>query len=146
MLPNLFEGVPRLSTEILFALAALWLILVVLFGLVASRARRRWPARIGIAASLIAFLAGWLSASLLARFLMETTFRLMYPANLHFFSAVNLSACVVMLVASNIVGIAVIWAGMGRQHWFLRTLVITAISSLSRAPKFLSLNGDKEVE
>jgi hypothetical protein len=133
MLLNLFDKVPPpLSGDILFGLAAfLWLTFVVLFSLLASRAKRRWPARIGIAASLVTFLAGWLSASPLARFFMGATVCLMYPANRHFSLADPYSACVVMLLASNLVGIAVIWACTGRRHWFSQALVITAISSLS---------------
>ncbi len=76
-------------------------------------------ARFGVAASLTIFLVVWLSASPL--FLVQAAFDLLYPANRYFPCVHYFAAFVVMLAASNVVGIASIWAGLGRAHWFLRS-------------------------
>ena len=118
MLRNLFGEIPALSAVVLLGLAALWLCSV-LVGLWASRAQRRWPARIGIAASLVIFLAAWLYVSPLTRFLEDAIYSLCYPANRHYFaSETAYAACAVILAASNVVGIVSVWASLGRPHWF----------------------------
>ena len=129
MLPNPFHTIPLHSTAIRLAWAAPWLSSM-LFGLWASRARRRSLARIGIAASLVIFLIGWLSVSPLTEFLAGAIYDLLYPANRHVSWGHPYAACAVVLAASNVVGIAGIWAGLGRPHRFLRVAVIAAISPL----------------
>jgi hypothetical protein len=130
MLPYPFGEIHLLSAAVLLGLAALWLCSVPI-GLWASHAQRRWPARIGIAASLVIFLAGWLYVSPLAEFLANGIYSLSYPANRHYFAPETAdAACAVILAASNVVGIVSVWASLGRPHWFLRVLAIAAISPL----------------
>ncbi len=125
-----FGEIPLLSAAALLGLSALWLCSV-LVGLWASRAQRQWTARIGIAASLVIFLAGWLHVSPLKSFLTEAIYSLCYPANRHYFAPETAyAACAVILVASNAVGIVSIWASLGRPHWFFRVLAIAAIPPL----------------
>jgi hypothetical protein len=130
MLPTPFGEIRLLWAAVLLALGAIWLF-AVLIGLRASRVQRRWPARIGISVSLVIFLAGWLSVSPLSRFLADAIYGLLYPANRHYFAKeTGYAACAVILAASNVVGIAGIWASLGRPHWFLRVLPIVAIPPL----------------
>jgi hypothetical protein len=129
MLLNPFAEIPLLPAAILLGLA-LWLCSV-LVGLWASRAQRRWLARIAIAASLVAFFAGWLYVSPLTSFLEGAIYCLFYPANRHYFAPETAyAAWAVILVASNVVGIVSVWASLGRPHWFLRVLAIAAIPPL----------------
>ena len=130
MLHNPFGEIPLLSAAVLLGLAALWLCSV-LVGLWASRAQRRWPVRIGIAISLVIFLAGWLYVSPLTRFLGDGIYSLFYPANRYYFApGTAYAACAVILAASNVVGVAGIWVSLGRPHWFFRAPAITAIPTL----------------
>jgi hypothetical protein len=128
MLPSRFD---EYHPIIFLGLAAVWLSIIVLLSLWASRTRRRRLARIVIAASFVVFLVGWMSNSFLTQLIGEAIWLLLYPAN-HHYSARETAyvACGIILVASNVVGTAGIWASLGRSHWFMRILAIAAISPL----------------